>query len=276
MTPRPGRAALTVVRPGWATTIQDSGRPGLAHLGVPRAGAVDFDELGVLNRLVGNPSDTAAVETAGGLVLRAEAPVLVATSAERVARSVPAGGLVEVGPAPGDLYGYLAVRGGIDVGTVLGSRSHDTLSGLGPAALAPGVELPVGPDPATAVVGEPAPRRPRPDVVTVWPGPRADWFAADALERLCAATWTVSDVISRVGVRLDGAPLARRVRAELPSEGLVVGAVQVPADGRPVVMSADHPTTGGYPVLAVVDPGHLAAVVQAPPGSTIRFRLARG
>lgn len=276
MTAGQRRAVLTVVRAGWATTIQDRGRPGLAHLGVPRAGAVDAEELGVLNRLVGNPPNAAAIETAGGLVLRAESPLLVATSTERVARSVLAGEVIEVGPAPGDVYGYLAVRGGLDVATVLGSRSHDTLSGLGPVVLTPGVELPVGPDPATVVVGEPAPRRPRPDVVTVWPGPRVEWFAADALDRLCAATWTVSDVISRVGVRLRGEPLERRVRAELPSEGLVPGAVQVPADGRPVVMSADHPTTGGYPVLAVVDPGHLAAVVQAPPGSTIRFRLARG
>lgn len=275
--PTVGRSTvLTVVQPGWATTVQDGGRPGLAHLGVPRAGAVDAHELAVLNRLVGNEPATAGVETAGGLVVRAEGPALVATSAERIARSVRTGDLVEVAPALGDLYGYLAVRGGVEVRPVLGSRSYDTLSGLGPPVLTAGSELPVGHDPATAVVGEPAPRRPRPDVVMVWAGPRADWFAVDALDQLCAVTWTVSDVVSRVGVRLEGTALARRVTDELPSEGLVPGAIQVPASGRPVVMSANHPTTGGYPVLAVVDPGHLAAVVQARPGSTIRFRLVRG
>ena len=165
------------------------------------------------------------------------------------------------------------MRGGVDLPPVLGSRSHDTLSGVGPAPLRIGSELPVGADPATAVVAEPAPRRPRPSLVTVWPGPRADWFTADALQLLCAATWTVSDVVSRVGIRLRGPELGREVTDELPSEGLLPGAVQVPPDGGPVVMSANHPTTGGYPVLAVVDPVHLAVVVQAPPGSAIRFRL---
>lgn len=268
--------ALTVVRAGWATTVQDGGRPGLAHLGVPRAGAVDAHELAVLNRLVGNLPATAGVETAGGLVVRVDGPALVATSLERAARSVHAGAVIDVGPAPGDLYGYLAVRGGVHVRPVLGSRSHDTLSGLGPPDVVVGVLLPVGDDPATSVVGEPAPRRPRPEVVTVWTGPRADWFALDALDRLCAVEWRVSDVVSRVGVRLLGPELARSVTDELPSEGLVPGAIQVPPDGRPVVMSSNHPTTGGYPVLAVVDPGHLPVVVQARPGSTIRFRLHRG
>jgi biotin-dependent carboxylase-like uncharacterized protein len=264
---------FTIVRAGWASTVQDGGRPGLAHLGVPRAGAVDPEELAVLNRLVGNRPDAAGIETAGGLVLRAAGAALVATSGERAARSVRAGELVEVDPAPQDLYAYLAVRGGIEVRPVLGSRSHDTLSGLGPPALVPGDHLPVGADPATTVVGAPAPRRPRPDVVTVWAGPRTEWFEADALDHLTAVVWIVSGGVSRVGVRLEGPALARRVGAELPSEGLVPGAIQVPPDGRPVVMSANHPTTGGYPVIAVVDPGHLTAVVQAPPGSTVRFRV---
>jgi allophanate hydrolase subunit 2 len=110
-------------------------------------------------------------------------------------------------------------------------------------------------------------------VITVWAGPRTEWFEADALDHLAAVVWTVSGGVSRVGVRLDGPALPRRVGSELPSEGLVPGAIQVPPDGRPVVMSANHPTTGGYPVIAVVDPGHLTAVVQAPPGSAVRFRV---
>jgi len=109
--------------------------------------------------------------------------------------------------------------------------------------------------------------------VAVHPGPRVEWFAPGALGELRTATWTVSADVSRVGLRLDGPALRRRLTTELPSEGLLPGAVQVPPDGRPVVMLADHPTTGGYPVLAVVDPGSLATIAQARPGSTVRFRL---
>jgi allophanate hydrolase subunit 2 len=107
----------------------------------------------------------------------------------------------------------------------------------------------------------------------VWPGPRVDWFVAGALEQLTTEAWTVSPDVSRVGVRLDGTPIARARPEELPSEGLVTGAVQIPADGCPVVMLADHPTTGGYPVLAVVDDTSLASVVQARPGERLRFRV---
>ena len=109
--------------------------------------------------------------------------------------------------------------------------------------------------------------------MTVWPGPRLDWFAADAMQQLVTTEWTVSADVSRVGVRLDGPPLRRVVHDELPSEGLVTGAIQVPPDGRPVVMLADHPTTGGYPVIAVVDPACVRIVAQRRPGSSLRFRV---
>ncbi len=110
-------------------------------------------------------------------------------------------------------------------------------------------------------------------VVGVWPGPRHEWFEPGALDELTGAAWTVSSDASRVGVRLDGPALRRRVAGELASEGILTGAIQVPPDGRPVVMLADHPTTGGYPVLAVVDPGAIAVIGQARPGTTVRFRL---
>ena len=99
----------------------------------------------------------------------------------------------------------------------------------------------------------------------------ADWFGEDAVHHLTAAEWTVT-AASRVGVRLGGPQLSRTTQAELPSEGLVIGAVQVPPDGQPVVMLADHPTTGGYPVIAVVDEDDVGRLAQRPAGSTVRFR----
>ncbi len=263
---------LEVVAAGWGTTIQDAGRGGFADIGVPTSGALDAELRAVLNRLVGNSEGAAVLETLGGLRIRPTGAVVVATSADRTPLAVPAGETIEVAPAPGTLWGYVAVRGGIAVEPVLGSRSHDSRSGLGPPPVTTSSRLPIGPDPGTPLVAELAPPRPRPPVVDVWPGPRIDWFVDGALAQFAATTWTVSPDVSRVGARLDGPPIRRRVDDELPSEGLVTGAVQVPPDGRPVVMLADHPTTGGYPVLAVVDQTFLAAVVQARPGTTLRFR----
>jgi biotin-dependent carboxylase-like uncharacterized protein len=242
-------------------------------VGVPGGGALDGDLRALLNRLVGNGPDAAVLETLGGLRVTTTTPAVVATSAERAVRAVAAGEVVTVDPAAAELWGYLAVRGGIAVPPVLGSRSRDSRSGLGPPLPVVGDHVPVGADPGTALVVDQAPPRRRPDLVGVWPGPRVDWFAPDAFDRLTGTEWTVSADVSRVGVRLDGPPLARRVTAELPSEGLLLGAVQVPPDGRPVVMLADHPTTGGYPVLAVVDGRDLSTVVQSRPGTALRFHV---
>ena len=267
---------LAVIDAGWATSVQDAGRPGLAALGVSPSGALDQPQHQLLNRLVGNPPDAAVLETLGGLKLRSDGAALVATSSEHAAVSVPAGAIIAVEPAAGQLWGYFAVRGGIAVEAVLGSRSTDSRSGLGPLPVVAGAALPIGPDPGTPVVVDQAPARGRADdAVGVWVGPRADWFVADAIAVLTSERWTVSNDASRVGVRLGGKPLRRRVDGELASEGVITGAVQVPPDGRPVVMLADHPTTGGYPVLAVVDERWIPAVVQARPGSTVTFRLLR-
>jgi allophanate hydrolase subunit 2 len=165
---------------------------------------------------------------------------------------------------------YLAVAGGIDVEPVLGSRSTDTLSGLGPPKLADGMTLPVG-----TVTGEPAPvvaaAQGDDDLVLgVWLGPRDDWFEAAAL---FASAYAVSPVSNRVGCRLAGTAVPRTRAGELPSEGVVLGAVQVPADGQPLIFLADHPTTGGYPVIGVVE--DVTPLAQARPGTTVRFRELR-
>lgn len=265
-------SALLVVEPGVATTVQDAGRPGHAHLGVPASGAVDPGLAALVNRLVGNRPGAAVLETTGGLVLQTRQPVLIASSVEGTARSVQSGSTVVVPAGHGRVWHYLAVRGGVAVEPVLGSRSTDTLSGLGPAAPRAGDMLPVGPDPGGVVDPGHAPLRPLPPIVRLLPGPRADWFEPASLVRLAEAAWTVT-AASRVGVRLTGVALQRSVERELPSEGLVRGAIQVPPDGDPVMMLADHPTTGGYPVIAVVHPDDVAVVAQTSAGQPVRFRL---
>jgi biotin-dependent carboxylase-like uncharacterized protein len=266
---------IEIVELGWATTVQDAGRRGLGHLGVPRSGCVDPSLAALVNRLVGNDAEAAVIETAGGLVVEAASAVMVAGSDGLAPTTLRRGERYRLGADPRRTWSYLAVRGGIDVDPVLGSRSHDTLSGVGPAALAAGQLVPVGADPGRPIVVDVAP--PPPDrPARLWPGPRLDWFATEVFDLLCATTWIVGAETNRVGVRLDGPRLVRRRADELPSEGLVLGAVQVPHDGRPVVMLPDHPTTGGYPVVAVVDTDDVGLVGQTRPGSVVRFvRAAR-
>lgn len=265
--------AIEIVHPGVATTLQDGGRPGFAHLGVPVSGAVDPDLAGMLNRLVGNRAGATVIETCGGLMVSALTHVLVATSAEPVPRSLRPGESCSVAAgSSGRLWHYMAIRGGIQVDHVLGSSSSDTLSQLGPPACRPGDRLEVGSEPTQPIVADIAPLPQVADIIRVTPGPRADWFVDEWPRVLASVSWTVT-TSNRVGVRLNGAQLGRKVLAELPSEGLVRGAVQVPPDGDPVMMLSDHPTTGGYPVLAVVHPADVAAVAQHLPGTSVRFRL---
>ena len=279
---------LTVLAPGPLATVQDAGRFGWAAIGVPTSGAADRASADLANRLVGNRPEAAVLEvTAGGLRLRAERTVLVAVTGAPVPLAVadravpldapvtvPAGGALTLGTPRVGLRSYVAVRGGVDVPPVLGSRSTDTLSGLGPSPLAAGDRLPVG----TLAGEEPvvdvaAVRPPAADpVLRVLPGPRRGWLVPAAWEALTTQPWTVTADSNRVGLRLAGPRLARARDDELPSEGLVPGALQVPPDGAPVLFLADHPVTGGYPVLAVVTTGDLPAAAQLRPGDVVRFR----
>ncbi len=281
---------LTVLATGPSTTVQDGGRVGWAAIGVPRSGAADPSSAGLANRLVGNRPAAAVLEvTAGGLRLRAERTVLVAVTGAPAPVSVggrPAprdspvtvrpGELLVLGTPVAGLRSYVAVRGGIDVPPVLGSRSTDTLSGLGPAPLAAGDRLPVGSLAGDEPVVDVAPvRGPSGEpVLGVLAGPRRTWLAPDAWAALTTRPWTVSPDSDRVGLRLAGPRLRRARHDELLSEGLVPGALQVPPDGAPVLFLADHPVTGGYPVLAVVVSADLPAAAQLRPGDTLRFRAA--
>ncbi|MEE4545383.1 biotin-dependent carboxyltransferase family protein [Streptomyces sp. V4-01] len=284
-------AVLHVLRAGLLTTVQDRGRPGHAHLGVPRSGALDAPALALANRLVGNPPHAAGLETTvTGCAVRASRPVVAAVTGAACAVRVdgrpvawgapvrvPQGSVLEVGAAARGLRSYLAVAGGVAVAPVLGSRSTDLLSGLGPPPVADGSDLPVGAPIGPSAAADPQPygaAGPRPGgelVLPLTPGPRDDWFTAGALTLLRTAYWTVSPASNRIGLRTLGPALTRVHDAELPSEGMVLGAVQVPPDGRPVVFLADHPTTGGYPVIGVVPEASLPAAAQSPPGTRIRF-----
>ncbi|AVH98494.1 MULTISPECIES: biotin-dependent carboxyltransferase family protein [Streptomyces] len=278
---------VAVVRPGALTTVQDLGRPGYAHLGVVRSGALDPAAVRLVNRLVGNAEGAAVLETTvDGCAVRARCAVTVAVggapcpvrvdgrpAAWGTAVRVAAGSVVEVGTAVQGLRAYVAFGGGIEVEPVLGSRSTDLLSGLGPAPLARGAVLPLGAE--TAVRGPvdapPWPGPPDALVLRVRLGPRDDWFTPGALRTLATRAYRVSPASNRIGLRLEGPALERAVTGELASEGMVLGAVQVPPDGRPVVFLADHPTTGGYPVVGVVREADLGAAAQAVPGTAVRF-----
>ncbi|MEV4920422.1 biotin-dependent carboxyltransferase family protein [Streptomyces tirandamycinicus] len=279
--------ALLVVRAGALTTVQDLGRPGYAHLGVPRSGALDPSALRLVNRLVGNDEDAAALETTlTGCAVRPSRDVTVAVGGapcplraggRPVAWGAPvrvgAGELLEVGAAVRGVRSYVGFAGGLVPEPVLGSRSTDLLSGLGPAPLSGGDVLPLGrrAGEAARLDGAPWPAPPSELVLRVRFGPRHDWFTEAARRTLATGGYRVSAAGNRIGLRTEGPALERAVHGELPSEGMVLGAVQVPPDGRPVVFLADHPTTGGYPVVAVVRESDLGAAAQAVPGTPVRF-----
>jgi biotin-dependent carboxylase-like uncharacterized protein len=272
---------IEILDPGPLATVQDLGRTGWAALGVPRSGAFDRAALRLANRLVGNAENTAAIEvTLGGLAIAARDAVTFALTGAACAGldwgvpiTVPAGRVVRLGRPRLGLRSYLAVRGGLDGPAVLGSRSTDTLSGLGPAPLRAGDVLPVGTAAGSVSGAAAAPRAPS-GVLDVLLGPRDDWFTKAAAELFAASEWTVRPDSDRVGLRLDGPKLERDRTGELPSEPTRPGAVQVPGDGRPIVFGPDAPVTGGYPVLAVLT--DLDQAAQLRPGETVRFRVSSG
>ena len=282
------RRALQVVEVGPLALVQDLGRPGHAAVGVPRSGAADRAALCLANRLVANDDEgVAAIEVLlGGLAVRAHglrtlalagAPAPATVDGTPVAHhsvvTLRPGQTLTLGPPPTGLRTYLAVRGGLQLDDVLGSAAGDTLSGLGPAPLRPGDVLAVGPEPKNPWLLDLAPVAPPTGATVVLravPGPRADWVADPTA--LTRTTWTASSRSDRVGMRLEGEPLRRTDKRELPSEGMVRGAIQVPPGGEPVVFLADHPVTGGYPVVAVVVDADVDRAAQVRPGQSVRFR----
>lgn len=290
--------ALEVVRPGLQLLVQDLGRPAMAATGVSQSGVADRTAMRDANRAVGNDADAAVLELAGGgAVLRARGAAVVAlaggvadATVEGAAGSATPthgtpfalddGDELRIGAVRAGLRAIVAIRGGIALEPVLGSLATDTLAGLGPEPLIAGAVLPLRGVAAAPHAVEPiaAPARDLPApgdeaVLRIVLGPRDDWFAPAALATLVGQAWEVTPRSDRVGVRLAGAPLERAVDGELPSEGAVTGAIQVPPDGQPVLFLADHPLTGGYPIVGAVVDADLDLAGQLPPGARIRFRI---
>ncbi len=269
---------IVIGEPGPLATVQDPfGRPGWRRYGVPAGGAADAWSARLANRLAGNPEGAAVIEvTLGGASLSFERPAVIAVtgglavsvagrSAGRdVGIRTEAGVTVRLEPADG-ARGYLAVGGGIEVEPVMGSASTELRSGFGGfdgRPLRSGDRLQVGPGPGApgiwAGAHELGPLR-------ILPGPQPA-----ALDALVVGEWTAGMAADRAGVRLDGPNL---IGAEVASMGLPIGAIQVPPDGRPIVMLVDRPVTGGYPVPACVIGADVGRVAQLRPGDPIAFRL---
>jgi biotin-dependent carboxylase-like uncharacterized protein len=304
--------ALQVLTTGLQALFQDLGRAGQAGQGVSASGALDRRTFKAANRLVGNAPGATAIEIVdGGFTVRALQAVVVAVTGavgpltresparqadaaqgarvrETVPRGAPlaldAGDVLAVGAAQAGLRSYLAVRGGLAVAPVLGSCATDTLSAVGPAPIRAGQYLSVSFQGTTESVSYPEescvalPTPGEPVTLDLTIGPRAEWFGPEAFALLQSQDWTVSAQSNRVGLRLRGdAPLQRRPEwrtAELASEGMVPGVLQVPPDGQPVLFLADHPLTGGYPVIACVATHHIDLAGQLPVGARVRFRLS--
>lgn len=290
---------LEVLDASGPVTVQDSGRPGWAHAGVPRAGAADRRSAQAANSLVANPPGAALLEVSlGGCRFRLADPATIAVTGApgqlmvagwpaRTGRALPlpAGTEVLVGPAVPGVHRYVAVRGGIDAEPLLGSRSRDTLSGLGPPPLRPGdvlgVGAPVGAERPGDRAGRPGESAGRPGDRAGWPGegsvvrvrattgPGAASLGPDGLGALAGCEWQVTADSDRTGVRLAGSVLPG-IGPTAPA-GMVPGAVQLPPGGQPVILLRNHPATGGYPVVAVVDDEGVDVLSQCRPGVRVRL-----
>lgn len=281
---------IEIVAPGPLTLLQDLGRPGWASVGVGPSGAFDRAAMRLANRLVGNAEDAVVLEAlAGGLAVRARSATVVAVTGaagavvlEHAGRrhEMPRNSPVHLHPddvvtlarPSRGLRSYVAVRRGIAAPRTLGSAAYDTLARLGPPPLRAGDRLDVARDERGHPPVDHAALRAHDRSLRVVLGPRDDWFTGDAIALLLATSWMVSTDCDRVGIRLSGGVLRRRDPGrELPSEPMVTGAIQVPPDGLPLVLGPDRPTTGGYPVVAVVVDADLDRLAQVAPGELVHF-----
>ncbi len=278
---------IEVVDAGHWTTVQDRGRPGLERFGIPAGGAADWFAAVVANRIVGNPQDAALLEcTAAGPTLRFDADAVAALTGGHSTRAanwqplrITRGSSLAVGTIAPGLRTYIAVRGGIDVPLVLGSRSFCQRGNFGGGFGRPvqrGDALATGRPDEQEPLSTPWPESHRlpargPWEVRVIPGPQLNAFPEDALERLTATACRVTPDIDRMGLRL-ATPGLRLQPREIVTVPMTAGAIQVTPSGGLIVLHVDHQSTGGYPAIGTVINADLALLAQARPGDTVRFR----
>jgi len=284
---QPLEHALEVLEPGMLTTVQDAGRPGYQHIGVSPGGAADPMMAGIANRLVGNPPDAAVIECCmQGPVLRVPRGARVAwvgwdDPASGRPHDPTDGGLVDLRGRMAAPHGYFAIAGGIDVPRVLGSRATDLRAGFGGwhgRCLKAGDRLPAGapqggPPPGAWRVGWPCEMTPTAVLeLRYLPGLQSDWFTEQSVETFQRAFYQATSAFDRTGARLDGPPLALREAREMASQPVAAGSVQVPPDGRPIVLMSERQTIGGYPQIGHVISADLPRLARAWPGTNLRFR----
>lgn len=285
---------ITVLKPGFFSTIQDEGRWGHQAFGMPVAGAMDRYAYRIANLLVGNKPEAAVIEMSMlGAALKFDDAQTVAIcgadmqaelNGERVANwtafKVAKGSELRLDYAPRGFRSYLAIRGGIDVPSVLGSRSTYTpakIGGLEGRALQQGDVLDVAGD-ADPDAGE---RNIQAQDIPVYGtklglrvllGPQDDMFPPESIEAFFNGEYVITDEADRVGYRLEGPKIAHRERAVIISDALPMGAIQIPAHGMPIIMMADRQTTGGYAKIGAVIGPDLAKLAQAKPGDRVRMQ----
>lgn len=264
--------SFRVIQEGIATSVQDAGRPGYSHFGLGRSGIADQASAGSINRAVGNAAAAPILETAGGFVVECLARTTVAMSGWTAPRVTAEGERIRVDPAPGQQWGYFAVAGGLRGVPVLGSLSADTMAAIIPISVNSGAHLEIG-EKRSRSLPDLIALPPHRHTLTVIPGPHLDRFASTALQKLTSNQWTVENN-SRVGVRLGGGSIKPADgSASAASEPMVEGALQVPPNGLPIILGRNHPVTGGYPVLAVVDDDSISQALGAAIGTSLSFRL---
>jgi len=285
-------SAIQVQAPGLLTTVQDLGREGFGPIGVSPSGAADPVSLRLGNRLVGNAESAAGLEMTllGGTFLFTQGAILALTGSDFGATldgaaiaigasfEVAPGQTVRLGPTRSGARCYLCVHGGIAVAPFLRSASTHILSGLGGfngRPLREGDELLIGsatkPFRRRTIAANISERLSSRKILRATPGPQVDWFSESSLRAFYAATYRVGEQSNRMGLRLDGTPVYQRDTREMLTEGVSLGAVQVPAGGSPIILFVDQQTTGGYPKIANVISADLHRVGQLRPRDEIRF-----
>lgn len=289
---------IQVVKPGWLSTVQDLGRYGYQQYGVSVAGAMDLFSATVANRLVGNPDDTAVLElTLKGPELEFEGDSRIAITGADLSPTIDGtraplwecigisrGSRLCFGTARTGARSYLAIAGGIDVPLVLGSRSTHCASetgGFNGRSLRQGDVLHTGRplQSAESLMGKRfpdqlIPRYEKSATLRIIPGPQQNLFPATALATLTGSSYRITSESNRMGYRLAGSRIIQKGSSHFISDCTTMGALQIPADGQPILLMADRQTTGGYPKIAVVISADLRLAAQSAPGDTVTFVLS--